>query len=352
MSKKLTGVSPKVAEQMLKHCLNAGVVPFIQSMPGLGKSSIVKKIAKQAGFKVIDVRLSTCDVTDLTGLPKLSDTEAKFVPFNQFPVESTPIPEGYKGWILFLDEFNSAPRAVLAAAYKLVLDRQVGLYNLHPKVYIICAGNRAEDNAITNEIGSALISRVVHIGMEPDRQDWLDAVGYAEYDYRILAFLEYNSDFFIKWNPEAESEEAFACPRSWEFVNKLLKSSNGLNNAVRACILGSIGSEAGSMFLAFCDVFNEIPKIEDILSNPENTPLPNRPDLVFATTSALMQAVDKTNFNNALTYLKRLNQQSVMNLFLSAVWKQKKQLASSPAFIKAVTSLGKAIRVMEQENDY
>ena len=77
-------VTPKTAERMLKLCINAGVTPFIQSMPGLGKSSIVKKIAK----------------------------EAKFVPFNFFPVEGTPVPEGYNGGLLCLDEFNSAPRSV------------------------------------------------------------------------------------------------------------------------------------------------------------------------------------------------------------------------------------------------
>ena len=86
-------VTPKTAEQMIKLCLKAGVTPFIQSMPGLGKSTIVKKIAEEAKLKVIDVRLSTCDVTDLTGLPKLSDKEAKFVPFNFFPTEDTPVPK-------------------------------------------------------------------------------------------------------------------------------------------------------------------------------------------------------------------------------------------------------------------
>ena len=345
-------VTPKIAEQMLKLCINAGVTPFIQSMPGLGKSSIVKKIAEEAKLKVIDVRLSTCDVTDLTGLPKLTDKEAKFVPFNFFPVEGTPIPEGYNGWLLFLDEFNSAPRSVLAAAYKLVLDRQVGTYNLHPQLYIVCAGNRAEDNAITNEIGTALISRVVHINMKPSKQDWLEAVGYAGYDYRILAFLEFNSQFFIDFKPENESEEAYPCPRSWEFVNKLLKASSSLSEPVRASILGSIGSEAGATFLSFCDVFDEIPKVQDIIKDPENTPLPERQDLVYAVTCALMSAVTKDNFSKCLTYLQRIGQQSIINLFLSAVCKQKPQLMRVPAFVSAVSSLGKAIRVLETENDY
>lgn len=39
-----------------------------------------------------------------------------FMPFNIFPLENTPLPKGKNGWLLFLDEFNSAPKDVQAAA--------------------------------------------------------------------------------------------------------------------------------------------------------------------------------------------------------------------------------------------
>ncbi|MFR7882339.1 MAG: hypothetical protein ACLU5J_13335 [Christensenellales bacterium] len=89
------------------------------------KSSVDKQIAKEYNLKLIDLRLS-CDPTDLTGLPHFEGRKATFSPFDIFPTEYAPIPENKEGWLLFLDEFNSANKAVQAASYKLILDRMVG----------------------------------------------------------------------------------------------------------------------------------------------------------------------------------------------------------------------------------
>lgn len=87
----------------VKLALNAGLVPFIQGSPGLGKSAIVKQIAKFAKLKVIDLRLAQCDITDLNGFPKLDGDKARYLPMETFPIESDPIPKGYNGWLLFLN---------------------------------------------------------------------------------------------------------------------------------------------------------------------------------------------------------------------------------------------------------
>ena len=119
-------------------------------------------------MKVIDVRLSSLEPTDLQGLPWFNNGKAQFQPFDLFPLEDTPIPQGYQGFLLFLDEFNSASRAVQAAAYKVVLDRMIGNHKLHDKCFIICAGNKTSDNAITTRLSTAMLSRLVHINLEVD----------------------------------------------------------------------------------------------------------------------------------------------------------------------------------------
>ena len=42
---------------------------FIWGAPGIGKSSIVKEIARVNGMEFIDLRLSLLDPTDLKGIP-------------------------------------------------------------------------------------------------------------------------------------------------------------------------------------------------------------------------------------------------------------------------------------------
>ena len=113
--------TPRQVRKHIIHCMQAGLVPFIQSSPAMGKSAIVASIAKEYGLELIDHRLSTSAPEDLTGLPHFREgaaghTVAEFVPFDTFPTEGTPIPEGKNGWLLFLDEMNSATKMVQAAA--------------------------------------------------------------------------------------------------------------------------------------------------------------------------------------------------------------------------------------------
>ena len=70
-------------------------------------------------------------------------------------------PTYYAGWLLFLDEFNSASVAVQAASYKIVLDRMVGKGHLHKNVAVVCAGNLESDGAIVEQMSTPLQSRLV-----------------------------------------------------------------------------------------------------------------------------------------------------------------------------------------------
>lgn len=109
-------VTLNVAKDMVTQIIREGLVPMVAGSPAVGKSSIIHQIAQEYNLKVIDMRLSQCDPTDLLGLPMLTTGRADFAPPLTFPIEGDPIPEGYSGWILFLDEFSSAPRGVQAAA--------------------------------------------------------------------------------------------------------------------------------------------------------------------------------------------------------------------------------------------
>ena len=118
MSKQISTTVVGNANQIYKAviaCMNAGVVPYIIGSPGVGKSSVVREIAKKNNLKLIDVRLSLLESCDLNGFPQI-DKEADvatYVPFDIFPVTTDAIPEGYSGWLLFLDELPSADRAVI-----------------------------------------------------------------------------------------------------------------------------------------------------------------------------------------------------------------------------------------------
>lgn len=88
--------------QLLPSLFKAKIVPFLHSSPAIGKSSIAKQIADKYQLKVIDLRLTELDSSDLNGLPYFKDNKSTFLPFDTFPLTDTPIPKGYKGWLLLL----------------------------------------------------------------------------------------------------------------------------------------------------------------------------------------------------------------------------------------------------------
>ena len=111
---------PRKARKYAQKALESGLVPFLQSSPGIGKSSIMRNISQDFRLQLIDHRLSTSAPEDLSGLPYFTEKNgvrrASFNPFDIFPLQSDPIPDGKDGWLFFMDEFNSASREVQAAA--------------------------------------------------------------------------------------------------------------------------------------------------------------------------------------------------------------------------------------------
>lgn len=96
--------------------IQAGIPVNLLASPGVGKSDLIKAVAKKLNLFLIDVRLSTCDPCDLTGLPSIENGRSVWSPNTAFPLATDTIPAGYDGWLLFLDEITNAPMAVQAAA--------------------------------------------------------------------------------------------------------------------------------------------------------------------------------------------------------------------------------------------
>ncbi|MHA1754665.1 MAG: ATP-binding protein, partial [Candidatus Odinarchaeia archaeon] len=267
---KSSAVNITDAIELTIDIIKAGLVPMITSSPGMGKSDLLKSIAKSFKMKVIDLRLSQADSVDLNGFPTI-DLDAgvsRYIPFDTFPTENTPIPEGYSGWMLLLDEINSAPNLVQAAAYKLILDREVGQHKLHPKLITVAAGNLATDKAIVNRLSTAMQSRLIHLEIKADLSAWVNWAMQNDIDYRIIAFLQFKPDLLHKFNP-SHNDITFPCPRTWHFLSKLIKNWKTIPNTKLPLLTGTVSEGVGIEFKIFCDIFTTLPKIEDIIANPK-----------------------------------------------------------------------------------
>lgn len=337
--------TPRETKKFMVHAIIKGVTPFVQSSPGLGKSSITYEIANEHDLVLIDERLSTRSPVDLSGLPDFigqgKDRRASFTPFNVYPTEDTEIPKGKAGWLLFLDEFNSAPKTVQAAAYKLILDRMVGLHRLHPNVVIACAGNLSTDRAIVNPMSTAMQSRLVHIEMTHSHKEWLEDVALKHgYDERIIAYLNYMPGRLMDFRPD-HNEKTFCCPRTWEFMNRLV---NGVSNAglgeFTKLFGGTITSGVATDFVAFTEVYKNMISFKMILSDPSGAPIPADLMTRWAVISHIMEKVTKETFADTCTYINRFTTDFKV-LFYRSILVRHPSLRSNPDFIKAMSEMSR-----------
>lgn len=272
------------------------VPTFIWGAPGVGKSSIVKQIADSNSIGFIDLRLALMDPTDLKGVPfydKDSHTALWAPP--------AFLPKDGKG-ILFLDELNSAPPSVQASAYQLILDRRVGEYVLPDGWAIVAAGNREGDRGVTYRMPSPLANRFVHFEMEVNVDEWRQWAYNMKVDEKIISYIAYKSEHLFTFDAKSDSK-SFATPRSWEYVDSILKSS--LESSLQLQVIsGAVGKDVAVGFLAFAKVMNRLPDIESIIESGSGE-YSDEVDVLYALSTGLVSALLKDNSGDRLNNLLR-----------------------------------------------
>lgn len=295
------------AKDMVAHCIRAKLVPMVSGSPACGKSSIVQQLAAQYNLELIDVRLAQSDPTDLNGFPfPDKDTgKAGYMPMDTFPLESDPLPKGKAGWLLFLDEFNSADRGVQKAAYKLVLDRKVGKANIHEKCAIVCAGNLATDNAIVEDMSTALQSRLIHMEVDIDLSTWLEWAAKNGIDHRIMSFIKFKPSNLYTFSPD-HTDKTYAAPRTWEFTSRLLKRLEVTDPLAIPMLAGTISLGVAREFIGFCRIYQDLPTIEKIIAQGKSLLVPSEPSTLFALTGAIAAYFKEDNAAPLMDFVVRM----------------------------------------------
>ncbi len=334
-------ISTKELSAALSDILFAGLVPYIRSSPGLGKSSITKQLADSLNLQLIDVRLAQMDTSDLLGFPTIQNGKTSFVPPDVFPISTDPLPEGKDGWLLFLDELSSASNAVAAAAYKLILDKKVGQFDLHPNVAIAAAGNKDTDKAIVNRMSTAMQSRMVHLNLILEPKDWFDWANTNKIDSRVISFLRFKPTLVHAFNPD-HKDNTFPCPRTWEFAHKIIQDKPTIDLLTTKILAGTVGEGAAREFVTFTKIYESLPKIKDILANPLDVPFTKSPDVMYAITGMIAHEVSKSNIETLTKFVGRLPLEFQIVTWISSV-QRNIEIYSLPSVKEWVTKNAKHI---------
>lgn len=321
-------VSTKELPQAITEILFAGLVPYVKSSPGLGKSSIFKQVADSLNLSMIDVRLSQMDSSDMIGFPTIQNGKTSFVPPDIFPIEGDTIPQGKDGWLVFLDELSSASNSVAAASYKFMLDRMVGQHKLHSNVVIGAAGNRDTDKAIVNRMSTAMQSRLIHLNLVINPQDWIDWANSNKLDPRITSFIGFRPGLLHSFDPNHKCD-TYPCPRTWEFTHKIIKELPTISLLTTKILSGTVGEGAAREFKGFTEVFDSLPTFSSIKSNPLGVTVKSTPDVLYALTGLVAVNVDKSNLAPVMQFVNRLPLEFQIITWVAAI-KRNKEIYSLP----------------------
>ena len=259
-------VGPKSAKKSIRYAIKKRRPVFLWGPPGIGKSDIVKQIGEDTNREVIDVRLALWEPTDIKGIPYYNSDQGKMVwaPPAELPTD----PDSTA--IIFLDELNSAPPAVQAAAYQLILNRRVGTYTLPKGVDLVAAGNREGDRGVTYRMPSPLANRFVHLEAKVDFDDWQDWATLNKIHPDVVGYCGFAKQDLYDFDPKSASK-SFATPRSWSFVSDLLSDDEIDNDTLHNLIAGAIGDGLSVKFMAHRKIAGRMPKAGEILDGKVKT---------------------------------------------------------------------------------
>ena len=301
---------PSQAASVLKTAFAAQIPVMIWGAPGVGKSQVVHQVAREVDREMRDVRISQLDPVDLRGVPNVEGQVTYWNPPCFLP--SDPKSRG----VLFLDEINSGAQATMAAAYQLVLDRALGDYRLPDEWAICAAGNRLHDRAIVNQMPAPLRNRFMHIDFEVHTDDWCAWAIDANIASDILGFIRYRPTLLNEFDVAGDKQQAmasqklkdaraFATPRSWEFLSKLLHA--GIPTDVEYEVYGStVGEGPAAEFIAYRKYASQMPNLDQLLLNPEKASIPEEPATLYAVSTGLATKATPENFDRVVAYTDRL----------------------------------------------
>lgn len=250
--------------------------------PGVGKSQMIAQVAARHQAPVIDVRLSQMEPSDLRGIPFRVANHVEWAVPAMLPDRAR---HGARG-VLFLDEITSAPPAVSAAAYQLILDRRLGDYEVPEGWAIFAAGNRQGDRGVTYTMPAPLANRFSHFEVETHLDDWVLWAYRNAIDERVIAFLRFRPELLFDFDP-AHNPVAFPSPRSWEFAHRGLHKFGNHGDLLQGALQACVGPAAGIELTAFVNSLDQMPDLDAIVAG-EEVPVPEEIDLQYAVAAALV----------------------------------------------------------------
>jgi hypothetical protein len=271
--------------------------------PGVGKTQGAKTAAARLGMEFIGICCPLQSPVKIGGYPRPPESiggDATHCLFDGIALAF----KATKPTLLFWDDLGMAGGETLKALVEMIQFGKVDNRYLPDCVVQCGATNDVGHGADVQGLIEPLKTRwhtIINIETNVD-----DVVGYGlanGWPSDLCAFLRNAPDALHDWKPSKSMSIDGACPRGWEYVAGWI--NDGFDDA--EVIAGCIGKGRATQYLAFRELINDLPDIDQVLLDPERAAVPSNPSAKWLIAMALASRITAANFGAAVKYLTRID---------------------------------------------
>jgi hypothetical protein len=262
-------------------CLEANTTPAVVGAPGIGKSAMLKLLARERGKELQILNGGSVADDDITGTPYVDPRTGNLSQAHRGPLRAAI----ERPCLLALDEWTTLAETSHPAGLALTLDKRAGDRDLHPETDVVVLYNPPEHAPGAMRFSAATANRLVTFHMEPKAGEvakWFQAQE-NPFLSEFGIFLSHDPTL-IELQPSPQDIEAgrtWASPRACErgirsfgahAIRTKLALSEGKSDGVAfALIEGSMGPAAAGRYFAAREQRRHLPTLDAILADPKDT---------------------------------------------------------------------------------
>ena len=289
-----------------------------QGHMGSGKSSMLHMLGdKLPKHRKVYFDATTKDLGDIM-IPSMQSIErdgcVRMIPHEELGLHiDGPI-------ILMLDEYGKANPAVKNAMLRLMLERKVGSYSLHPDSVVFATTNLGSEG-VGDILPPHARNRMTVVQIKKTNN--MDLIEYGinnNWDHSLLGWVKDNPHLMASFEDIKDPSEnpyifdpraqraAFVTGRSLEAASDILKVREGFDDiTLTAALMGTIGDRGAMDLMAFVSLSDQLPTLQSIKDSPLTAKVPDSAAAICMVVYRTMSALDKDWINKWMDYLPRLD---------------------------------------------
>lgn len=343
-------MKPSQTIELLKRYIVARENLLLVSDPGMGKSEMVDQARRAVNYDLIPSIPGLEDPTEPGGFPWIAEdrSHAEKVLFGQaYRVVNSKNPT-----VWFWDDFGHGANATQVAYMQWAQARRVENHFLPDHVSIVAATNRRGAGMGVQGVLEPILGRFHVVEVEPDLEDWQAwFIENHEKTYpkaiKVLAFLNFRTELLSQPKQKVGDMVAWPSPRSNFALCRLVQMDLPKDLKFHA-YSGAVGAGEATEFLAFEKVFDEMPSLDAIITDPDAYAIPENPATLYAVAVGLASKATENNFGRICRYGERLMQSMKGEwgvLLLRECIRRNKKVCNTSHYIKMSSSpLGRLFR--------